>query len=66
MPSIKTLDAKLLAGIAPGTWVAISQDQERIVGQGGSIDEALERAKLAGEEHPFLVRVPAAGSALIL
>lgn len=66
MPAVKTLDEKLLVGIPSGTWVAISQDQEKVVGTGNSIDEALENAKQAGEEKPFIIRVPIANSALIL
>jgi hypothetical protein len=29
MPEVKVLNEKLLVGLPPGTWVAISEDQER-------------------------------------
>jgi hypothetical protein len=37
MPAIKTLNEELLKGIPPGTWVAISEDQQRVVGIGATI-----------------------------
>jgi len=47
--------------------VAISQDQERVVGMGTTIGEALQRAKEAGEKkRPYIIRVPAENRALIL
>ncbi len=47
-------------------WVAISQDQEHVVGKGLTIEEALHEAKQNGEEKPFIIRVPEGHSALIL
>ena len=66
MLEVKPLNDKLLAGLPPGTWVAISEDQERIVGTGQSIEEALQQAKENGEKKPSIIGVPADGSALIL
>jgi len=67
MPAVKTFDEELLAGIAPGTWVAISPDQERVVGTGATIEEAIQKAKDSGEKkQPFIIRVPVENSALIL
>ncbi|MGB8673916.1 MAG: DUF5678 domain-containing protein [Candidatus Acidiferrales bacterium] len=67
MPAIKTFDEELLTGIAPGTWVAISPDQERVVATGSTIEEAIQGAKEAGEKkRPFIIRVPVENSALIL
>ncbi|HEX2713971.1 MAG TPA: DUF5678 domain-containing protein [Candidatus Acidoferrales bacterium] len=63
---VKILDQELLVGIPPGMWVAISQDQERVVGKGLTIDEALQEAKQNGEGKPFIICVPQADSALIL
>jgi hypothetical protein len=40
MPEVKVLNEKLLAGLPRGTWVAISEDQERVVGTGTTIEEA--------------------------
>lgn len=66
MPDVKVLDAKLLEGLPPGTWAAISEDQERLVGTGATIEEALRQAKEKGEKKPSIVGVPLDGSALIL
>lgn len=66
MTPVKTLDPALLAGIAPGTWVAISNDQETVVGKGQTIDEALQGAKANGEKRPFIMRVPFENAAMIL
>lgn len=66
MSAIKTLDEELLSGLAPGTWAAISSDQEAIVGTGQTVEEAVQAAHDNGEDAPFLVRVPLENSALIL
>jgi hypothetical protein len=66
MPEVKVLNDRLLTGLRPGTWVAISEDQERIVGTGSTIEEALREAKEKGEKKPSIIGVPVDGSALIL
>jgi hypothetical protein len=67
MPAVKTFDEALLAGIAPGTWVAISANQERVVATGSTIEEAIQKAKDSGQKkQPFIIRVPVENSALIL
>ena len=66
MTALKTLDGELLSGLAPGTWAAISSDQEKIVGTGLTVEQALENARVNGEDKPFLVRVPSENSTLIL
>jgi hypothetical protein len=66
MPEVKALNDSLLAGLRPGTWAAISEDQERVVGTGSTIEEALREAKEKGEKKPSIIGVPVDGSALIL
>ena len=67
MTTVKTFNEELLSGITPGTWVAISADQERVVATGASIEEAIQKAKDGGEKkQPFIIRVPVEKSALIL
>jgi len=66
MPELQTLNEALLRNIAPGTWAAISRDQERLVGTGATIEEALKAAKDNGEEAPFIIRVPMDNAALIV
>jgi hypothetical protein len=66
MTEVKVLNDKLLAGLPSGTWVVISEDQERVVGTGATIEEALQEAKRNGEKKPSIIGVPVDGSALIL
>lgn len=66
MPSIKTLNEALLAGIPPGTWVAISEDQEKVVATGETIELVMELARQSGHPHPFVIRIPSENLALIL
>jgi len=67
VPAVKMFDAELLAGIAPGAWVAISADQVRVVATGATIEEALQKAKDSGEKkQPFIIRIPVENSAVIL
>ena len=66
MPEVKVLNEKSLKDLPPGTWVAISEDQERVVGTGTTIEEALQQAKQKGEMKPSIIGVPLDGSALIL
>jgi predicted metalloprotease len=66
MTAVKTLNVELLAGLPPGTWAAISSDQERIVGTGQTVEQALAAAQKNGEDKPFLVRAPSENSTLIL
>jgi hypothetical protein len=64
--SAKILDEKLLENLPPGTWVAISEDQERVVGTGATIEEALRQAKEKGEKKPSIIGIPVDRAALIL
>ena len=57
---------KLLEGIPPGAWVAISSDQARVVAYAPRLDEAIEKAREEGEPEPIMVRVPESQSALLL
>jgi hypothetical protein len=49
---------KILREAAPGTWVAFSADESRVVGYGKSYDEAVTAAANAGENDPVITRVP--------
>lgn len=66
MPRVKTLNAELLADIPPNTWVAISEDQERVIATAATLDQVLDLSLKAGVEHPFVMLVPQINSALIL
>jgi hypothetical protein len=59
--------SKLLAGVPKGAWVALSKDEERVVAFAAELQEAIQKAKDAGENSPVVVRVPETeGAALIL
>jgi hypothetical protein len=52
--------------VAPGTWVAISEDQDSVVATGESVQEILDKARNKGVEHPFIFRIPDANVGLVL
>ena len=56
----------LLRGIPKGAWVAVSEDQERVIAYGFEIQEVLKRARDSGERNPIMLRVPEFANALIL
>jgi hypothetical protein len=66
MTPLKTFDGQLLLGLVPGTWAAISSDQEKVAGTGATVEEALAAARESGEDKPFLIRVPSENSSLIV
>jgi hypothetical protein len=66
MPAVKTLNPDLLADIALKTWVAISEDQEKVIATAPTLEEVLALSREAGVEHPFVILVPERNSALIL
>ncbi len=66
MPAIKLPSEELLSALTPGTWVAISPDQDRVTCSGQSLDEVLRKTSEEGEREPFTMRVPKNNSALIL
>lgn len=49
---------KILREAAPGTWVAFSGDESRVVAYGKSYDDAVKAAEEAGEKEPVITRVP--------
>ena len=53
-------DARLdaLRNAAPNRWVALSQDETKVVGEGDTFDEAASAAEANGESDPVLVRIP--------
>lgn len=58
--------SKVLAGIPKGAWVALSQDEGRVVAYAAELQEALEKAKEAGESDPVVLRVPETDSLSLL
>lgn len=58
--------SNLLAGVPKGAWVALSKDEERVVAYAAELQEAIQKAKAAGEDDPVVVRVPEDGCNLLL
>ena len=57
--------ATLLQGYAD-EWVALSEDQTRVVGRGRTLHEALSEAKKNGCSNPTLTKVPKHYGAYVL
>ena len=55
----KALLQKLVLEFPPETWVAVSIDDQRVVGAGRTSDEAEQKAKHDGHLKLWLVQVPA-------
>lgn len=56
---MKPRDLSLVLKDAPaGEWIALSFDQTRIMGHGETVADAVDAAKIAGENNPVLVKMP--------
>jgi xanthine/CO dehydrogenase XdhC/CoxF family maturation factor len=49
---------KALREAEPGSWLAFSQDESRVVAAGKTYDEVVEAAEKVGESDPVIARVP--------
>jgi hypothetical protein len=58
--------SKILEGVPKGAWVALSKDEERVVAYSAELQDAIQKAKDAGEANPIVIRVPEDGSNLLL
>lgn len=47
-------------------WLALTEDQSRVVGRGESIREAVEEAKENGESDPVLILAPKSWTPMVL
>jgi hypothetical protein len=57
--NMKPRDLSLVLKNAPaGEWIALSFDQNRIMGHGETVDDAVMAARLAGEDKPVLLKMP--------
>jgi hypothetical protein len=57
--------AKLLEGVPPGAWVAVSADGERVVAYSAEMQQAIRLAIEAGEDRPLVFRVPSTPSTFV-
>jgi hypothetical protein len=58
--------SRLLVNVPKGAWVALSKDEERIVAYAAELQEAIQKAKDAGENDPVVIRVPESDVATLL
>ena len=65
MLAVKNI-AGLITGIPKGAWVALSSDEDRVVAFAAELQEAIEKAKAAGEPNPIVIRIPEDGATLLL
>jgi hypothetical protein len=54
----KTLDFTKIFKKYKGKWVALTEDEKKVVSSGRSAKETLEKAKERGFENPVLFKVP--------
>ena len=52
-PNVKDF-GKLLSGIPPGAWVAVSRTEDRVIAFAAEMKEALKEAKEKGEPNPII------------
>jgi len=50
--------SKLLADVPKGAWVALSKAEDRVVAYAAELQDAIQKAKEAGESDPIVIRVP--------
>jgi hypothetical protein len=58
--------SKLLSGVPKGAWVALSRNEDRVVAFASELQEALKKAKEAGESDPVVIRVPESDASTLL
>jgi hypothetical protein len=50
--------AHILLGAKPNSWVALSDDESKVVGTGSTYREAVDATRKNGEEDPLLIKTP--------
>lgn len=49
---------ELLKSVPPGAWVAISEEEEKVVAYGADIQQVIAAAHGKGLKQPLIVKVP--------
>jgi hypothetical protein len=47
-----------LRGAPPDAWIALSEDESRIVATGNTYEEVVQKCQEAGVEEPVLIKTP--------
>ena len=58
MPQAKTNLADVLTGAARNAWLALNEEQSRIVGRGATLEQAVEEARQNGVDDPIVIWAP--------
>ena len=62
-----TIDmVKLFHGLPKGAWVALSNDEKRVIAYSADLQDALAKAYAAGEPDPIVVKVPETDASLLM
>lgn len=58
MRSQEAARLELLRSAPLNTWIALSEDESRIVAIGATYSEVVERSEQAGESDPLIIKTP--------
>jgi hypothetical protein len=58
--------SKLLIDIPKGAWVALSRDQDKVLAYAAELQDAIQKAKEAGENDPIVTRVPEGDASILI
>jgi len=50
--------SNILTGAARNSWIALTEDQSKIVGRGESLEQAIKEAQKNGVDDPIVVWAP--------
>lgn len=50
--------ARMLAGAPADSWIALSEDESKVVGSGPTMEEAVSSAAKHGVAEPVLIKAP--------
>jgi len=53
-----TIDLSKILKPYSNEWVALSEDEKKVVASGKTVKEVLQKAKVKGENSPILTKVP--------
>ena len=57
---------EILSESSPDTWIALSQDESRVIARGDNYIQAVDNAEAAGEKDPVLLLVPTTWIPMVL
>lgn len=67
MESTRIIDLSVVLANAPrDCWLALNEDESKIVGRGETIQEVVEEARKAGVEDPIIIWSPKSRSLRVL